>query len=524
MGAANDESETPGGRKRVLLDQLPVAAVATLDGVFVAVNPAFIELTGWGELDLLGQTIGELMDKLVPPRDRAVIGKLHDARHDPNRATQGWLWCRTRTKDGGEVPVRVEWRFDLATREALVFLLDARPEMFGQEVSEGLARVAGALSRCSTEQEVLDQAVDALCERGFTATALVIEEGDPLLRYAASRTPDRPGSARILTLPRPVRDVLERVNPAYKDRRAAFFQDGMRLVRETYAEPVAAEIIAHLPAEKMVQAPLFLGDQPYGAIIVTGDTLTPIVATAIDLFAELVGKALETVRLRKDRVERERLAALGEAAAVMAHEVRNPVGSIMNALSLLERQSAATAQRPLLAIISEETKRLEQLVTQLLDLGRPLFPRPRAYPLEELTQRAVRALVGRGELSESSLDLPEASETNAWMDPDLAELALVNVLRNASQSLDANGRIRVTIEDASDVVRWIAEDEGRGIPDDVVRRLGQPFVTTRATGTGMGLAVVQRILEASRGKLAIGRAATGGARVVLEFPKAAPSD
>ncbi|MEO8796434.1 MAG: ATP-binding protein [Polyangiaceae bacterium] len=524
MGGANDERVRSRERKRVLLDQLPVAAVATLDGVFVAVNPAFIELTGWQEPDLVGQTIGELMEKLVPARDRAVIGKLHGARNDPGRATQGWLWCRTCTKSGGEVPVRVEWRFDPETREALIFLLDARPEMFGQEVSEGLARVAGALSRCSTEQEVLDQAVDALCERGFTATALVIEEGDPLLRYAASRTPGRPGSVRILTLPRPPRDVLERVNPAYKDRRAAFFQDGMRLVREAYTEPVAAEIIALLPAEKMVQAPLFLAEQPYGALIVTSDALTPIVATAIDLFAELVGKALETVRLRKERVERERLAALGEAAAVMAHEVRNPVGSIMNALTLLERQAATPEQRPLLAIISEETQRLEQLVTQLLDFGRPLFPRPRSYPLEELTRRAVRALVGRGELSESTLVLPETVETMGWMDPDLAELALVNVLRNARQSIDANGRVRLTIEDANDVVRWIAEDDGRGIPDEVVRLLGQPFVTTRATGTGMGLAVVQRILEASRGKLAISRAVSGGARIVLEFPKAAPSD
>ena len=524
MSGSNDDTK-PRTRRHVDLDQLPVAAIAVHDGVFAAVNPKYFELTGWAEHELIGKTIVDLMSMLVPMKDQAVLARLHDARNEPERPTQGWLWCRTIMKGGGEVPVRVEWRFDADTKETLVFLLDARPEMFGQEVTEALARVGGALSRCSSEQEVLEQAVDALGERGFTATALVIEEGDPLLRYAANRSPTRPGALSILDgLPRPPREVLERINPSFKDRRAAFFQDGMRLVREAYAEPVAERVRELLPAEKMVQAPLFLGEQPYGALVVTSDALTPIVATAIDLFAELVGKALETVRLRKERVERERLAALGEAAAVMAHEVRNPVGSIMNALALLERQAAAPAHKPLLAIISEETKRLEQLVSQLLDLGRPLFPRPRLYALEELTQRAVRALVGRGELVESALDFRPHGETNGWMDPDLAELALVNVLRNARQSIDANGRIRLAIEDCTDAVRWIAEDDGRGIPDEVVRRLGQPFVTTRATGTGMGLAVVHRILEASRGKLAIGRGANGGARVVLEFPKAAPSD
>ncbi|MEO8876122.1 MAG: histidine kinase dimerization/phospho-acceptor domain-containing protein, partial [Polyangiaceae bacterium] len=360
----------------VHLDQLPVATIAAHDGVFVAVNPAYVELTGWTANDVVGKTIFDLMEKLVAPRDRAVIGRLWHTRDDPDPEKRGWLWCRIMTASGEERPVRIEWRFDEVSFHTLVFMLDARPEMFGQEVSEALARAAGGLSRCSTEEEVLDRAVDALYERGFTTTVLIIDEGDPLLRYGPTRNPAAGTSKpRTVNLPRLPRDVLERVNPAFMERRAAFFQDGMRLVREAYAEQVVEQVRALLPAERMVQAPLFLADAPYGALVVTSDALTPIVATAIDLFAELVGKALETVRLRRERVERERLAALGEAAAVMAHEVRNPVGSIMNALALLDRDGAfSTKDKALLAIISEETARLEHLVTQLLELGRPLFP------------------------------------------------------------------------------------------------------------------------------------------------------
>ena len=506
------------------LHQLPIAAMATRDGVFVALNRVFEELTGWKAADVVGKSLPELLYKLVAPRDRAVLERLSKNREGPDPRTQGQFWCRVMTAGGKEHPMRVEWRLDDNGRDSLVCLVDAQPEAFGQEVTEALARVAGALSRCATELDVLEQAVDALCERGFIATVLLMDEDDPLLRYGPSRNPGRP-PGRSLDLPRPPKEILTQLNPAFMERRAAFFMDGMRLIREAYPEPVADRLLAQLPAQRMVQAPLFVGNAPYGALVVTGDALSPLVATALDLFAELVGKALETVRLRRERVERERLAALGEAAGVMAHEVRNPVGSIMNALALLKRQGhASPSDEALLSIISEETARLEHLVTQLLDLGRPLLPRPCAYVMEELTRRAVRVLTTRGELSNRALSMPSTEGTLVWMDPELVELALVNVLRNALQSTKPDARIRLRIEATEVSVKWIVEDEGQGIPEEVRKRLGQPFVTTRATGTGMGLAVVRRIMEASGGRLSVESAALGGAQVILELPRPPPSE
>jgi two-component system sensor histidine kinase HydH len=501
------------------LHQLPIAAIATNDGVFVALNRAFEELTGWQAADIVGKTMPQLLFQIVAPRDRAVLERLSKNRERPDPLTEGRLWCRVLTARGEERPMRVEWRLDENGRDALVCLVDAQPEAFGQEVTEALARVAGTLSRCATEREVLEQAVDALCERGFIATVMLIDEDDPLLRYGPNRNPARPHGSS-LNLPRPPKEILTQLNPAFMERRAAFFMDGIRLIREAYPEPVADRLLAQLPAQRMVQAPLFVGNVPYGALVVTSDELNPLVATALDLFAELVGKALETVRLRRERVERERLAALGEAAGVMAHEVRNPVGSIMNALALLKRQGhASPSDEALLAIISEETARLEHLVTQLLDLGRPLLPRPCAYAMEELTRRAVRVLTTRGELSDRALEMPATEGTMAWMDPDLVELALVNVLRNAVQSTKPAARVRLSVEATELTVRWIVEDEGQGISEEVTKRLGQPFVTTRATGTGMGLAVVRRIVEASAGRLSVDRAALGGAQVILELPR-----
>lgn len=499
------------------LEHLPVATMATRDGAVVAVNDAFVELTGWSPSSIVGRSLLDLLGQLVAPSDHGLLERL--LRAPDGLEKRGSLWCRLQTAEGEERPVRVEWNRDVATREALVFFLDARPEAHGQRVTDALARVAGVLSRSASEEDVLQRAVDALCTRGFTATVLLIDEDDPLLRYGPSRGPGAASRLASLELPRPPKGILMQVNPAFMDRRAAFFQDGKRLVNDAFAEPLAERVLALVPAPRMVQAPLFVADVPYGALIVTGETLNPIVAAALDLFAELVGKALEAVRLRRELMESERLAALGEAAGVMAHEVRNPVGAIMNALTLLERADRSSEEsRTLLSIIGEETARLEQLVSQLLELGRPLLPRPRSYELEALTARAVRLLETRGEFAHQSIELPSTKGSVAWFDPDLAELSVVNVVRNAMQS--ARSRIRIRVELAATWADWIVEDDGPGIPEALLKRIGQPFVTSRATGTGMGFAVVRRIMEASRGQLDVGRSGDlGGARIILRFPR-----
>lgn len=208
----------------------------------------------------------------------------------------------------------------------------------------------------------------------------------------------------------------------------------------------------------------------------------------------------------------------------MAHEVRNPVGAIMNALVLLERGSGSGSDgRELLSIISEEAKRLAQVVDQLLELGRPLHPRPYAVSMEDLIENAVRLLRMRGELPSTSLRMPPTKGTRTWLDPTLAELAMLNVIRNALQSTRSGGEVHLSVEADDTHVRCIIADDGPGIPDAIRKRLGQPFLTTRATGTGMGLAVVRRIMEASAGRFLIEKREPAGTKVVLEFPRPAAS-
>src|SRR5205814_6987738 len=133
----------------------------------------------------------------------------------------------------------------------------------------------------------------------------------------------------------------------------------------------------------------------------------------VEMYAGLVARAIENVRLHAratarmeelqrlqgELVARERLAALGEAAAVMAHEVRNPIAAILNAAALLRRDAdAGGASGAMCTVIAEEAGRLERLVCDLLDLGRPLAPHIGAVDLLDLFERTRDLLASRGEL------------------------------------------------------------------------------------------------------------------------------
>src|SRR5262245_22998976 len=106
------------------LDQLPIAAAATHDGVFVAVNRAFEELTGWKAEDVLGRTLPELLSRLVAPRDRAMLERLSKNRESPERQQSGAFWCRVLSTTGEERPMRVQWLLDENGRDTVTVLAD----------------------------------------------------------------------------------------------------------------------------------------------------------------------------------------------------------------------------------------------------------------------------------------------------------------------------------------------------------------------------------------------------------------
>jgi PAS domain S-box-containing protein len=215
----------------------------------------------------------------------------------------------------------------------------------------------------------------------------------------------------------------------------------------------------------------------------------------------------ELARAQMELVKRERLAALGELSAVIAHEVRNPLGVVFNSLSTLRRMTIPDDARSLLSIVTEESERLDRLVNDLLDFARPNEPRLASEAPAHVVRTAVETARRGGGLDgvEVRVELPD-DLPEVHVDLELCRQAVLNLLLNAAQASGSGGEvvIRASVDGAKQPpsVRVDVCDAGVGIAPEVADLIFQPFFTTRASGTGLGLALVKRMAESHRTEVA----------------------
>jgi signal transduction histidine kinase len=223
--------------------------------------------------------------------------------------------------------------------------------------------------------------------------------------------------------------------------------------------------------------------------------------------------------------KQQQLAAVGELAASIAHEVRNPLAVIVNATASLRHGRIGAGDREtLLGIVDEEAARLNLLVTDLLRFARPLSVARAEVDLPELVARVV-AFLGDEYQFETSFDESTGAD-RVLADATLLQLALENLIQNACQAMPDGGTIRVSSEAStlagSACVRLEVADDGSGMTADVVQRAFDPFFTTRPRGNGLGLPIVQRITHAHHGEVIINSNPGAGTRVALLIPRGAP--
>jgi two-component system, NtrC family, sensor histidine kinase HydH len=228
----------------------------------------------------------------------------------------------------------------------------------------------------------------------------------------------------------------------------------------------------------------------------------------------LTGGALQVATKRAD--EAERLAVLGRIAAGLAHEIRNPLGSITGAIEMLRESPELTEEgRALCDIVQREARRLNDLVGDMVDLSRPRRPRPEATDVASLAREVV-ALAATAARGSDVRVVYEGPPNPAFgrCDGHQMRQVLWNLVRNAIQASSAGAVVTVRVEPRERDVTLAVDDQGQGIPETVALRIFDEFFTTRTNGAGIGLAVVRRILEdhAPMGaKLAVRRAPSGGA-------------
>lgn len=231
---------------------------------------------------------------------------------------------------------------------------------------------------------------------------------------------------------------------------------------------------------------------------------------------------------QEELVKKEQLAVVGELAAVIAHEVRNPLAIIANAGAGLRKHAISREDHDtLLAILDEETSRLNRLVTDLLRYARPVNVQRSHLPLPDLLERALSLASSNKKSVRSELRV-EAREGRIWGDANLLRQVFDNLIDNAMQAMGPEGALTVRVRSASEGgIEGLAVDiidTGEGMDTQVRSRALDPFFTTRPSGTGLGLAIVDRIVDAHGGRLGIESRAGEGTTVTVFLPHGLPTD
>ncbi|MBX3232747.1 MAG: hypothetical protein KIT84_43500 [Labilithrix sp.] len=274
-----------------------------------------------------------------------------------------------------------------------------------------------------------------------------------------------------------------------------------------------------LATGNIIRSPYILDFSLVAFVLVVGASITSrFVASARAL--ERSKRKLEVAQAQL--VAKERLAALGELSAVVAHEVRNPLAVVFNALARLRRvQTTDEEHAALLRILQEEAERLRDIVSDLLEFASPRPPVLAPASLDEIVRGAALAARNVVGSAESDVVVEVGPSTELECDERLVRQAVLNLVTNALQASGRAGPVRVTIRGAADdpAITVRVADDGDGVPDDLRERVFTPFFSTRPKGTGLGLAVVRRCAEAHGGKVSLHPNRPRGASFELELPR-----
>jgi len=233
-----------------------------------------------------------------------------------------------------------------------------------------------------------------------------------------------------------------------------------------------------------------------------------------------VGEELQ--QARREAMRAERLAAVGELAASVAHELRNPLTSVKLLIQNTgqRRSGPALGDKPF-RVVLEEISRMENTIQGLLDFARPSQLNRVSHDLCSTVRRALNLVEGRAK--QEGIAIQEAFPDGPLLvdgDPEQLHQVFVNLLLNSIESMREGGSLRVGVssQPAQSVCRVSFTDSGTGIPEDLVERIFEPFVTSKEHGTGLGLAISRRIVETHGGVLTAANSPPQGAVFTVELP------
>lgn len=241
-------------------------------------------------------------------------------------------------------------------------------------------------------------------------------------------------------------------------------------------------------------------------------------------FVMLIRDVTETRKRTEEQIETERLNAFTLLAAGVAHELGNPLNSLTIHLQLLERRLRKMGKtgeplREHLDVATGEIKRMDGIIGQFLAAIRPTKPQLQRVQITDLLQESLRFLKPDLDQAHVKVKLDIRADMPAMpLDADQMKQAMYNLIRNACQAMPQGGALKIHGSYTDFEVQLSFEDNGKGISPEQMGKLFQPFSTTRATGTGLGLLIVRRIIREHGGEIDIESRAGKGTRISLWLP------
>lgn len=238
---------------------------------------------------------------------------------------------------------------------------------------------------------------------------------------------------------------------------------------------------------------------------------------AIETFSDLT----EVKKLEEQVRRADRLAVLGEMAATVAHEIRNPLGGIEGFALLLEKDLEHDEQLRIMARnIVDGARSLNRIVATLLDFTRPVELNLQHEKIDEIIESAFRFLNEDTSRSMEKIKVEKRYETDRPLLADKERLSQVflNLILNAVQAMPDGGHLKIVSREVDSGVEIRMEDTGCGIPDEIGRKLFTPFFTTKEDGTGLGLPTAQKIISAHGGQIAVESKVGQGSTFTIKLP------
>ena len=236
-------------------------------------------------------------------------------------------------------------------------------------------------------------------------------------------------------------------------------------------------------------------------------------------FTGIVHDLSERVAIEHQLREQTALARLGEMAAVLAHEVKNPLAAVRGAIEVIgTRLPAGGRETTIVKEIVSRIDSLNELMKDLLLFARPPAPKPQPVEIQPLVSSTAQLLREDPSLNSVHIEV-EGSSPPVLADPGLLQIVFLNLMVNSAQAMrNGSGHIKVSVGASAGKCRIDFQDDGPGIPPEIRDKVFAPFFTTKSRGTGLGLATARRLIEAHRGTIDVRCPADGGTTVSIQLP------